>query len=331
MNGAVVAVIPPASPGNLGDFLALKEVHQSLVGSSYQTVLFDLHCDLDSNLQLQSWALYSPWTVIEGHGGCWDFLENSHEPVFLLFLGQDTVDGRFGELHIQRILELLGQSSVSELWVCNATVDPEARLSDPVKNLLSQSQVWVRDRGSLETLHGAEIAAEMMTDSVVLSANHLASGFVSRRKTKGRIGFSLGLCIGPQLLAFEGLHVSARISVLLSNFLSTNYDTSFHLFEGDTRFFENLPRDIDAGRSILESVELVDAVIEHHLEWSPRNLGSLLTSYAEQLLEFDQVITSRQHVAVLCLALGIPVVVLAHNSKFSGLEPSENLHIEWLV
>lgn len=319
-------VIPPASPGNLGDHLLVSQATTLLKSFNFDVQLVDLHCDLDSNGTQASWSEASLLPTLKGLSRSIEALRSCENTPIIIFLGQDSVDGRYGDYHIRRVLDLKASTRTEcTLLTWNATFSPTAELVGAVADLLHQSQMVVRDSQSLMAVEKAGFQGTFLPDLVIASCERFALITNLTKGSDSDRGSVLGVCLGPQCLSLDSNMILEHLRIELA----LGDSSELQYFEADTRAYSHLPRDLDVAKEIFRDTASVELTTEWKWEWG-KDLDGELVRYANHLLQFSSVVTSRQHLSTLCSVLGIPVTCLAYNPKFVGLQGLQGVKLIWI-
>ncbi len=166
--------------------------------------------------------------VRSGFEECRSFVAEHHRPLRLLMIGQDTIDGRYGSFHLERILELADVAGdLSEIWVCNVAIDPSAKFDQTVGPFLKRSWVSVRDEPSQRALLNKGFSAHVYTDLAKQSSKRIAQivqGQQDHSKTAPTGTVSIGVCLSREILKLDSGSVVQQLTEVLANLRRTNQE-----------------------------------------------------------------------------------------------------------
>lgn len=308
-----IVLVPPASPGNFGDLAAVVATRRLFWAR--KIVILDLFSRLDPGLP--NWSHYSDLETVT--------LENleSVRAEALVFLAQDTLDGRYGEFHIERLwqsIEILDSSSPGRglpVAIWNVTAEKQAQMGMSAQRLLSRaSQIIVRDKPGLNWLSSSGFQADVAPD--------LASIGISRALKLQKGATSIGT-VDVVSLGWHALEHFEELKQFLQDEIRPNILQMFIL---DERFYKHQPSDVEVSLRLLSKLDMNCWVNIHSLSVTEKtSTNSHLCNMVASISGGKSFTTSRHHASLGRLLSGRSVNVVAYNSKFAALHDfGINLH-----
>ncbi len=299
-----IYIVPPAQPGNLGDMVCLGSAMKLCEGSAPHVL--DLFGDTDKSMK--NWQDYSDLRV---HTLADLALQsNGLNLVHLIFIGQDSIDSRYGDFHLQKLkqsIEILENQNIAcRLAIWNITVSESFPLSETALWLLERSEsVVFRDNATDVALKNSAIQIGLQNfdlSSVYLLGINREIDFETRNSGK------IGLSVGREILKHqqEIFEMYQDLELAIPNVLLNLDSREYPFVESDRISGLSVGKTIGAKLHELEAHEHTDFYHE-------------LDSKLSQLSNLSSVQTSRYHVTISALILGRKVELFAHNEKFEVL------------
>jgi polysaccharide pyruvyl transferase WcaK-like protein len=299
----IVFLIPPAHPGNFGDMLCVKSILKLAQGR--KVVLIDIFAGLESSMQ--EWKDFGDLTVINATDLRSKSLDFSTAKIVIL--GQDTMDSRYGDFHLLRMLEVIdylnSQLKKTNLAIWNISLSEKFILSDTSLKLFRMADSIVfRDEITkpVLSLYNINNGIRAFDLSSVAFAKKKKLPFSTKKiQESSCIGLALGNQIEDKSKTIIGLIKKGLIP------------KPNRVFEFDQRKYSMIKSDLEVGASLMNQVKLPFLLNPNEIL---DNLDHTIDSMISQLQMSQFLITSRYHVSLACLYLGIPFVVFTYNEKY---------------
>jgi hypothetical protein len=272
----------------------------------FEPHVLDLFSDTDKSMK--NWQDYSDLRV---HTLADLAIETSGlNLVRLIFIGQDSIDSRYGDYHLQKLkqsIEILENQDIAcDLAVWNITVSENFPLSETALWLLKRSESIVfRDNASDIAL--TKSAIQIGLQKFDLSSVYLL-GIKREIDSEALNSGNIGLSVGHQILKYqqEILEMYRNLELAVPNVLLNLDSREYPFAKSDLVSGSTVGKFIGAEFQELEAHEHTDFYHE-------------LDSMISQLRNISSVQTSRYHVSISALILGRKVELFAYNEKFAVL------------
>jgi hypothetical protein len=301
-----IVVVPPASPGNFGDLATVVAARKLF--SRREVVFLDLFSGLDKGIP--NWSHYSDIATVTPQE------LSSVEARSLVFIAQDTLDGRYGEFHLEKLrqsIEILDSNlsaGVLPIAVWNITAEESNELGPEAKWLLSRaSQIIARDASGYNWTSSSGFEAGVAPD--------LASVGISEALLV-QIGPSTSEPTDVLSVGWQAIEHFEELGKFLENDV---HPSILEMFILDERIYRHQPGDLEVSLRLFAQLDTNSWVNIHSLGLHEKTSTiSHLSNMVASISRGKSFTTSRYHGAMARLLSGKPVNVVAHNSKFSGLD-----------
>ncbi len=313
-------LMPPAAVGSIGDEAMVESWLHALAGENIGVVAGGfpaearlaadrLHPDLEHLLstgRLQS---------------CRDFARILADYRAVDFIGADVLDGHYSSARTHRRLRLIAFAAAcgAETTVlgCSLNARPEATSAALWARLPRSVRVCARDplsRRRLEETAGRPIDATADIAFLLPPAERLSPDAVvtekwirDERAADRRI---VGLNLNPAVAPGRGDDMAVTLGRALCSLAATRGPLSVLLIPHDQRPAADDRRLLGVAREQLQA-----AGVSLHALALPCGAGEIKRLVGG----LDAVITSRMHLGIACLGMGVPVAAFEYQDKFSGL------------
>lgn len=318
-----ILLIPPASPGSLGDEAMVTSTIEYLKQSGVKNV------GLISYSKHNTWEYSDPRVVNvclqydwQSWRGKWQFARICSDYGLFLMLGADVLDGHYS---VAESLSRISLLSIARLTGASVSVlgfsfndHPAPEVINEIRRLPTDVRLCARDPISKLNLErnldrpivltadvAFLLAAQSNTDYV-----HGVHEWAEMERTKGRtlLGFNANYLHASHTGSIHKLAGVYANSICELSALRSNL--SFILIPHDSRSSSDDILLLNAIRSMLP-----DSIRDHCLSLEIR--PAIEVKAICGLL--DLVCSGRMHLAIACLSETIPVVCLAYQGKFEGL------------
>lgn len=324
-----VLLLPPTSPGSLGDQAIMCASLSELLAQGMRRIVIISYQDDDDwsylaspqveILPMQDYFAYSAWRVR------FRFAYVASRQRHIYFYGTDQMDGFYFESFLLKQLDLLrlGVQCGTPGTIVGFSYNrkPTPRAVQAVQELPPNVTLCVRDPISIQRVSQyIHRPLKLTADAAFLLRPAAASPriaevlkWIRQQRDEGRIlvGVNLNNLFLNQVASLSVEELVKTYRLALEDMLASQGNLSFLLLPHDARGEVN---DFDLAHALLSAL--------------PENERSIFSCLPDDIRadeikavcgELDIVLSARMHVAIACLGMGIPVACMTYQDKFEGL------------
>lgn len=313
-------LVPPAAVGSIGDEAMVESWLHVLAGEKIGVVAGGFPAESRLSADQLHPALEHLLSV--GHlRSCRDFARILADYRAVDFIGADVLDGHYSPARTQRRLRLIAFAAScgveTTVLGCSFNARPESTSATLWERLPRSVRICARDplsRRRLEDtarrpINATADVAFLLPPAERLSAGaHVTEKWIRNQRAIGRR--IVGLNLNPAVAPGRGDDIAVTLGRALSSIAVTGPPLSVLLIPHDQRPAADDRRLLGVAREQLEAndVSLHELVLPCGAGEVKRLVGGL-----------DAVVTSRMHLGIACLGMGVPVAAFEYQDKFSGL------------
>lgn len=327
-----VYVLPPASPGSLGDEAYVAATIEAIARRGMEPVVltrrsrdrWSAEVDRLGHVALGRYFRSFP-------RGLWSFARRLRRDDALVYLAVDVAEGTYDPVDAMRQLALvhLAAARGARSLVISLSIGsrPNGAALDVMRRLPSRVEVAVRDRQSSDraarllhrrVLLGADPAFLLADASTLSEAAEQTLAWIAARRSAGRR--VLGVNLSAQTAGTPSPYAGAEAAHSVEAHVELVASACEAVAAEHAVAFLGIPHD---WRGQWSDAYLVELLVERLAQRTREDTAPMPPVTAKELRRvcraLDGVLAERMHLAIACICVGTPVVAVSYHDKFAAL------------